>query len=216
MNLEKNTEIDEKLEWINNQKILFPYISIGQIRSTYLLSMNARKNWNNEYYLDFETKELLFYHYIKISNISKKLNLLWVVRDRIIEGNFWRILWKMSGKKRQKFASYHYKRFHFLVIKEHKKYKKKLRKNYKIWSLKSQFQQVEKGGISLFLNSWLWDLNSWLWDISICFLFFYWFIELSCVYFDTYKRSPKELFFLLVPYISALTRMNVLKKPQFN
>jgi len=44
MNLEKNTEIDEKLEWINNQKILFPYISIDQIRSTHLLSMNARKN----------------------------------------------------------------------------------------------------------------------------------------------------------------------------
>ena len=44
MNLEKNKEIDEKLEWIKNQKILFLYISIGQIRSTYLLSMNARKN----------------------------------------------------------------------------------------------------------------------------------------------------------------------------
>lgn len=44
MNLEKNTEIDKKLEWINNQKILFPYISIGQIRNTYPLSMNARKN----------------------------------------------------------------------------------------------------------------------------------------------------------------------------
>lgn len=44
MNLEKNTEIDEKLEWINNQKRMFTYISIGQIRSTYLLSMNAQKN----------------------------------------------------------------------------------------------------------------------------------------------------------------------------
>ena len=143
---------------------------------------------------DFETKELLFYHYIKISNISKKLNLLWVVRDRIIERNFWRILWKMSGKKRQKWASYHYKRFNFLVIKEHKKYKKKLRKNSKIWSLKSQLQQVKKGGISLFLNGWLWD-------ILICFLFFYWFIELSCVYFDTYIRSPKDFFSTCYIYI---------------
>jgi hypothetical protein len=30
----------------------------------------------------------------------------------------------MSGKKRQKWASYRYKRFNFLVIKEHKKYNK--------------------------------------------------------------------------------------------
>jgi len=28
----------------NNKKILFPDISIGQIRSKFLLSMNARKN----------------------------------------------------------------------------------------------------------------------------------------------------------------------------
>lgn len=53
-------------------------------------------------------------------------------------------------------------------------------------------------------------------DYEIFRFFSDFFIELSCVYFDTYKRSPKEFYFILVPYMSALTRMNVLKKPQLS
>ena len=58
-------------------------------------------------------------------------------------------------------------------------------------------------------------------DYEIFQFVYSFFIELSCVYFDTYKRSPKEFFstcsiFILVPYMSTLTRMrmNVMKKPQ--
>jgi len=53
-------------------------------------------------------------------------------------------------------------------------------------------------------------------DYEIFRFVYYFFIELSCVYFDTYKRSPKEFYFILVLYMSALTRMNVLKKPQLS
>jgi hypothetical protein len=72
-------------------------------------------------------------------------------------------------------------------------------------NLKYQFQQVKRGGFPSFEMV----------DYEIFRFVYYFFIELSCVYFDTYKRSPKE-FFLLVPYMSALTRMNVLKKPKLS
>lgn len=72
-------------------------------------------------------------------------------------------------------------------------------------NIKSQFQQVKRGGFPYFEMV----------DYEIFRFVYYFFIELSCVYFDTYKRSPKE-FFILVPYMSALTRMNVLKKPQLS
>jgi hypothetical protein len=60
-------------------------------------------------------------------------------------------------------------------------------------NLKSQFQQLknEKGGIPYF------EMVSY----EIFRFVYSFFIELSCVYFDTYKRSPKEFFYTCSIYV---------------
>lgn len=60
----------------------------------------------------------------------------------------------MSGKKRQKWASYRYKRFNFLVIKEHKKSNKEALKKLQDMISKVSIQTNKKGG-NFLISKWL-------------------------------------------------------------
>lgn len=141
---------------------------------------------------------------IKISSISIKFHWLWVVRNRIIEGNFWKRLWwsKMRGKPRQKLASSHYKKSNSLVIKEHKRKSKKKRRLtkkeiiYKIWSIWISSLNFNK--------SWTLNKKRSIFDFETVFYIFYmrwiyyfnlfvtYFVsELRYVDFTTHKRPEK-------------------------